>query len=232
MKLLLDTHILLWGILRRERIPGNLKRALEDPANELWLSPISVWECLILARKGRVTLLPDPESWIRTTLRELMPREAPITIEIAIRSRSIEIPHADPADRFLAATAAVFDLTLVTVDERLVTGEGFRVLTRISHKPEYFSVIYDPWFQGDVSNRMSLGVSLPTSLCGVVPKGIFGIFIASGHSLSALRLWRAFQGSLFCQALLAIQVCIRILESWACALAKSLTAGKALASSK
>ena len=129
MKLLLDTHILLWGILQPEWIPDNLKRALEDPANELWLSSISVWECLILARKGRVTLLPDPESWIRTTLRELMPREAPITIEIAIRSRSIEIPHADPADRFLAATAAVFDLTLVTVDERLVTGEGFRVLT-------------------------------------------------------------------------------------------------------
>lgn len=129
MKLLLDTHTLLWGFPQPERIPDNVKRALEDPANELWLSPISVRECLILAEKGRVTLLPDPHSWIKAALKRLMPREAPITIEVAIRGRTIGLEHSDPADRFLVATAAVFNLTLTTLDERLVTGGGFLVLT-------------------------------------------------------------------------------------------------------
>ncbi len=131
MKLLLDTHIFLWGFLEPERIPETVARELEESSNELWLSPISIWESLVLAAKKRVELKPDPESWVRRSLRELGSKEAPVTVEVAIVSRKLDIEAEDPADRFLAATAAVFDLTLVTADASLRRGTGFRVLSAL-----------------------------------------------------------------------------------------------------
>ena len=129
MKLLLDTHIFLWALLEPERLSATVANELEFITNEIWLSPISVWETLILGSKKRVLLQPDPVTWIRKALRDLAPKEASLTSEVAIRSRTLDLPHSDPADRFLAATAAVFDLTLVTVDEQLGNGGGYGVLT-------------------------------------------------------------------------------------------------------
>ena len=54
--------------------------------------------------------------------------EAPLNHEVALNSRNIKVAHEDPADRFLAATAAVYDLVLATADERLLAGKGFRTL--------------------------------------------------------------------------------------------------------
>ena len=54
MKLLLDTHIWLWTLLEPERLPPELADHLRDAGHELWLSPISVWEAILLAEKGRV----------------------------------------------------------------------------------------------------------------------------------------------------------------------------------
>jgi PIN domain nuclease of toxin-antitoxin system len=119
MKLLLDTHIFLWALLEPERLPPPAAQVLENPKNELWLSPISLWECLVLAEKGRISLDPDSETWIREVLKSHNFREAPLTTEVAIISRRISLTHEDPADRFLAATARVFELTLVTADRRL-----------------------------------------------------------------------------------------------------------------
>lgn len=119
MKLLLDTHIWLWGLLEPSRLGRLTAPALDDPANELWLSPISVWEALMLAERGRVALLPDAERWVRANLERLPFREAPLNAEVAIASRALKIRSDDPADRFLAATARVYGLTLVTADARL-----------------------------------------------------------------------------------------------------------------
>lgn len=55
-------------------------------------------------------------------------REAELNHAVALRSRQVLLPHDDPADRFLAATASVYDLTLVTADRRLIDGEGYAVL--------------------------------------------------------------------------------------------------------
>ena len=119
MKLLLDTHIWLWSLLEPSRLGRRTAAALEDPENELWLSPISVWETLMLAERDRVVLLPDAEQWIRACLGRLPFHEAAVNAEVALASRALRIPSDDPADRFLAATARVYDLTLVTADARL-----------------------------------------------------------------------------------------------------------------
>ena len=120
MKLLLDTHIWLWSALDPSHLSKRIQRALEDVRNELWLSPMTVWEVLVLARKKRLVLEPTPEQWIRRALRELPLHEALPNYEVAVRSETIKLGHGDPVDRFLVATALVYDLTLVTADRRLL----------------------------------------------------------------------------------------------------------------
>lgn len=128
MKLLLDTHVILWCVAEPEKLPGEVAEELESEANELWFSPISVWEILLLAEKGRVLLGNDNEKGVRKIFQHLPLREAVINMEVAIQSRYVDLAHQDPADRFLAATAMVYDLTLVTADRRLIDTRDFQVL--------------------------------------------------------------------------------------------------------
>lgn len=121
MKLLLDTHIWLWYLLADDRLSGELKSLIANPTTELWLSPISIWETVILAEKRRISLRPNTSEWINLSLQKLETREALLNNEIAILSREIALPHQDPADRFIAATAIFYKLTLATVDGNLTS---------------------------------------------------------------------------------------------------------------
>ena len=120
MKLLLDTHIWIWSVADKARLRPRVLKALENPANELWLSPISVWELMILAERGRVVLNGEVEEWISQALKAGPFKEAPLTTEVALATREIRLSHRDPADAFLVATAKVFELTLITSDVRLI----------------------------------------------------------------------------------------------------------------
>jgi len=124
VKLLLDTHIWLWSAGEPERLVPRIASALLDPRNERWISPISVWEILILAQKRRLTFSEDIAAWIARSLKEFGLNEAPLTTDVVIATRTLSLPHRDPADLFLAATAKVFDLTLVTSDSRLLNVAG------------------------------------------------------------------------------------------------------------
>lgn len=128
MKLLLDTHIWIWALLDPTRLSTDVRSALESPDNEVWLSPISVWEALVLAERGRLAVPGDVQAWIRQMVSAVPRREATLTHEVAMASRQLTLPHADPADRFLAATASVLELTLVTADERLLAGGPYATL--------------------------------------------------------------------------------------------------------
>ena len=128
MKLLLDTHIWLWSLLEPRHLTDPVTAALGDAANELWLSPISTWELLVLTEKGRVVLDMEATAWVRRVFREVRFREAPLTHEVALRSLAMDLPHRDPADRFLGATASVYGLTLVTADGRLLGSKMYAVL--------------------------------------------------------------------------------------------------------
>ena len=78
---------------------------------------MSVWEALMLMQKGRIRV-ENPFAWVDRAAEQL--REAPLTREIVGAGLALPLPHADPADRFLAATAKVLKLTLVTADQRLL----------------------------------------------------------------------------------------------------------------
>lgn len=117
MNFLLDTHIWLWSQLEPKKLGRRVTAELSNTANELWISPVSVWEALTLMQKGRVRV-ENPYSWAKRYTEQL--REAPLTSEIVMAGLSLALPHADPADRFLAATAKVLGLTLVTADRNLL----------------------------------------------------------------------------------------------------------------
>ena len=120
MRLLLDTHIWLWSLLAPSRLTKRVIREIEREDSELWLSPISVWELLNLVDRGRVRLASSPDEWAEEALRRVPLHEASVTNEVALETRNVKLSHRDPADRFLVATARVFDLKLVTADERLI----------------------------------------------------------------------------------------------------------------
>jgi PIN domain nuclease of toxin-antitoxin system len=127
-KLLLDTHIWLWSLIEPHRLSPRVAKALEDASNELWLSPISIWELALLVEKGRVLLEKDFEAWVIEVVKTAGLKEAPFTSEVALETMRVQIPHRDPADRFLVATANVFGLTLVTADKRLIGAKGVSIL--------------------------------------------------------------------------------------------------------
>ena len=129
MRLLLDTHIWVWSVLDRERLSARLTAALDSPKNELWLSPISLWEVLTPCQKNKLTLHPNPLAWIANALDAVPMREAPVTYQVAQETGRVQLPHRNPADRFLVATARVFDLTLVTADQQLIKARQSPVLS-------------------------------------------------------------------------------------------------------
>lgn len=131
MKLLLDTHIWLWSLLEPDRLSRPVARELEASDAELWLSPITIWETLMLARKERVVLEPNAPTWIRDQLARLPFRQAALTHEVALQTARVDVPHRDPADRFLVATAQVYELTFVTADARLLEAPGLSVLSNL-----------------------------------------------------------------------------------------------------
>ena len=128
MSLLLDTHVWLWTLLDPGRLRSRTRELLASPDASLHLSPISLWETLLLAERGRLRLRPDGPAWLRRALSESPVAETALTSDVALTSRSLSLTHQDPADRFIAATAAVFNLKLVTSDTRLIACPDIEVI--------------------------------------------------------------------------------------------------------
>ena len=128
MKLLLDTHIWIWSLIEPARLTDEVRVALESDDNELWLSPISTWETLMLMERGRVSVEGEPQALVSRMLKAGPFHEAPLTHAVAQESRRLGLDDSDPADRFLGATAVVYELTLVTADARLLSATEYRTL--------------------------------------------------------------------------------------------------------
>jgi PIN domain nuclease of toxin-antitoxin system len=128
MKLLLDTHIWIWSDVEAHKLSSEVAHKLASPENERYLSAVSVWEAILLLEKKRVRLNGDFGEWFQKSKVELDLIEVPLSWEIAHEIRYTILGYRDPGDRFLVATAKVYDLTLVTADERLMEIPGLKVL--------------------------------------------------------------------------------------------------------
>ena len=120
MKLLIDTHVWLWMLNKPTRIGLKTRRVLDNSRNEIFLSPMSIWEVVLIARDGRLGKSTDPYQWFERAFAEFPLHEAPLTREIALEMGRFELRHGDPADRWLIATARVMACKLVTEDEKII----------------------------------------------------------------------------------------------------------------
>jgi PIN domain nuclease of toxin-antitoxin system len=110
----LDTHVLLWWTLEPKRLSTAARRAI-DAAEVLGVAAIVFWEVAFLTRRRKLNLGSTVEAWTRDVLS--LPRIAirDLTPVIAVRAEALKM-HADPADRFLVATALEHGESLVTSD--------------------------------------------------------------------------------------------------------------------
>lgn len=127
--LLLDTHIWIWSVTQPERLSRRVRAAVENPQVVKWLSPISPWEVCLLIERGRLDFGMSGPVWISQALRAIPVREASLTHDIAVESRSLAGISQDPADRFIVATARVLELTLVTADREILKSTACAVLS-------------------------------------------------------------------------------------------------------
>lgn len=118
MKLLLDTHLLLWAAGDPKRLPKAARLLIEDLENELLFSAASLWEITIKRSLERKDFQVDPRL-LRRGLLDNGYSELPITSEHAINIDHLPPTHKDPFDRILVAQATVEGITLLTNDRRL-----------------------------------------------------------------------------------------------------------------
>ncbi|MCP1240845.1 type II toxin-antitoxin system VapC family toxin [Acetobacter lovaniensis] len=115
MRLLLDTHLLLWAAGEPDKLSARARTLMEDPGNDLVFSAASLWEITIKAGLGRTDFQVDPHL-LRRGLIENGYEELPITSQHALAVRHLPDVHRDPFDRILVAQATVEGLLLLTHD--------------------------------------------------------------------------------------------------------------------
>lgn len=121
--ILLDTHVLIWAVTDDPRLGSIAQAAIEETgqSDRLAVSAITPWEIALLVQKGRLHLEQEVRTWIETALA--LPSVQLLPIEPAIAVSSVLLPgafHADPADRFIVATARHFGISLLTADRAIL----------------------------------------------------------------------------------------------------------------
>lgn len=110
----LDTHVLLWWTLEPKKLSRRAERAIEE-TDRIGVPTIVFWEVALLARIKRINLATSAADWTRSVLSHSRVESLPLTAEIAVDADDLAM-HADPADRFIVATARRHGCPLVTKD--------------------------------------------------------------------------------------------------------------------
>jgi PIN domain nuclease of toxin-antitoxin system len=127
VRLLLDTHALLWGLIKSPSLPVSAQNLLRSRQNTVSVSAASAWEMATKVRLGKL----DVAAEVVENFMFYMAREEfdviPMTVEHGIRARLLPGPHKDPFDRMLIAQALVENVPLVSND-RALDGYGVKTL--------------------------------------------------------------------------------------------------------
>jgi PIN domain nuclease of toxin-antitoxin system len=123
MKVLVDSHLLLWALSEPARLPSKARASIENLENDLFFSAASLWEIAIKAGTGRADFQVDVRLLRRTLLNNRY-EELPVTSEHAIAVRDLPPIHKDPFDRMLIAQATVEGILLLTTDPQVARYPG------------------------------------------------------------------------------------------------------------
>ena len=123
MRLLLDTHLLIWAVSQPERLSAKGLALMSDTGNELFFSVASLWEIAIKASHKRADFMVDVPELHGELLRNAY-QELPVLAAHTFAVAHLPHLHKDPFDRLLLAQAMRENLTLLTADETLATYPG------------------------------------------------------------------------------------------------------------
>ncbi len=127
MRVLLDTHVLVWAATTPERLGADL--AVVEDADRRIVSAVCVWELAIKQRLGKLSLGSDVRTWMRRVTSELVLDHLPVTADHAAAVEHLPDVHRDPFDRLLVAQAVAEGAVLLTSDHRLtVYGDAVRLV--------------------------------------------------------------------------------------------------------
>lgn len=116
MKLLLDTHVVIWAVERPLLLSQTARKALEDPSNDLVVSAVTIWEIAIKVGLNKLVLSSPYRQWMNQALSDLGATALPITVEYADAQSSLPNHHRVPFDRLLIAQAQFENIPLVSSD--------------------------------------------------------------------------------------------------------------------
>jgi PIN domain nuclease of toxin-antitoxin system len=123
LKILLDTHVLLWVLGAPGRLPLPVRQEIEDPDNEVLFSAASIWEIAIKASQGRADFANDP-ALIAGEARAVGFEELPVQARHTFALQDMPWHHRDPFDRLLLAQALSEPAWLYTADRQLTRCDG------------------------------------------------------------------------------------------------------------
>lgn len=127
MKLLLDTHTLIWYADGSPQLSSDAEALIVDPTNERFLSMASVWEMAIKSGIGKITLSPNYREYLHRAVSSLQITILDITLEDCIKYEALPFPsemHRDPYDRMIVVHALRHSFSLVSIDDKL---DGYNV---------------------------------------------------------------------------------------------------------
>lgn len=116
MRILIDTHAVLWWVSAEHRLSDRVRSLMRDPATEVIVSVASIFEIAIKAAKGDLELPSAVDRYLPKRIRQYRWDTLPILTDHALRAAALPRIHADPFDRLLVAQARVEGLPLVTSD--------------------------------------------------------------------------------------------------------------------
>jgi PIN domain nuclease of toxin-antitoxin system len=117
VKLLLDTHVVLWSATEPARLPQAARAAIEDGGNDVFVSIVTAWEIAIKQSLGKLELARPAEQWLPDVVKRTGLEVAELSLPAALRVRGLAWHHRDPFDRLLIAQALEHGFTIVTHDE-------------------------------------------------------------------------------------------------------------------
>lgn len=118
MRLLIDTHILMWSLVQTINLSRRARAVIGDDDNDRLFSAASIWEIAIKTSLGKAGFMVDPRHIMELALRAGF-RELPVTSAAAFQVADLPLHHRDPFDRLLIAQATEEDALLLTSDATL-----------------------------------------------------------------------------------------------------------------
>lgn len=119
MKLLLDTHVVLWSATAPDRLSAAARACIEDGENDVYVSAVVAWEIAIKQAIGKLDLPQPAEAWLPRVIDKSGFESLDVSVEAALRVRALPWHHRDPFDRLLVAQALATGCTLITQDDAL-----------------------------------------------------------------------------------------------------------------